>query len=312
MNKITVDDLIVEYMIYKVKHGYEPSFTTGEFINFLLYFESEMTVYDALYDGEKLFHRFFERKNERDWSKAVSCSANGKEVEPHMDMVYSSKDTSYLIKANYKLSDLDSSILNSADSTGTKLERITSIGSVIKKWLLDYPKREINESFEVNSNDLMIGKYIASQIIRIVWEGYIKNQIENRHWPEQCTDIEKYLLEMDLAEIINLKSIKQELMELYNVLSKRIAIMYHQDKNLQISTCGNHCLANANYKLITQGYEEIMELACFCDYGDYKKNLDIDLSTLSFKEIYEIVSFYWWDGVRYRYDEPDVKRLVQI
>lgn len=26
-HKLTVDDLIVEYMMYKVKNGYEPSFT---------------------------------------------------------------------------------------------------------------------------------------------------------------------------------------------------------------------------------------------------------------------------------------------
>ena len=99
-HKLTVDDLIVEYMMYKVENGYEPSFTTGEFINFLLYFESKMTVYDTLYDGEKLFNRFFERKNEQDWSRTVNWNTLEKEKNPHMDMIYSSEDTSYLIKAN--------------------------------------------------------------------------------------------------------------------------------------------------------------------------------------------------------------------
>ena len=34
-HKLTVDDLIVEYMAYKVRNGYEPSFLTSEFISFL-------------------------------------------------------------------------------------------------------------------------------------------------------------------------------------------------------------------------------------------------------------------------------------
>ena len=62
-HKLTVDDLIVEYMMYKTNNGYEPSFSTSEFINFLYFFESKMKVEDALYENEKLFKRFFERKN---------------------------------------------------------------------------------------------------------------------------------------------------------------------------------------------------------------------------------------------------------
>ena len=39
-HKLTVDDLIVEYMMYKVKNGYEPSFLTSEFISFLYFSKS--------------------------------------------------------------------------------------------------------------------------------------------------------------------------------------------------------------------------------------------------------------------------------
>lgn len=65
-HKLTVDDLIVEYMIYKTDHGYEPSFSTSEFIHFLHFFESRMEVEDVLYEKEELFNRFFERKNRID------------------------------------------------------------------------------------------------------------------------------------------------------------------------------------------------------------------------------------------------------
>ncbi len=61
-NNLTVDDLIVEYMIYKVNNGYEPQFLSSELISFLYFFENKMPVQDSLYENEKLFQRFFERK----------------------------------------------------------------------------------------------------------------------------------------------------------------------------------------------------------------------------------------------------------
>jgi len=111
-HKLTVDDLIVEYMMYKVKNGYEPSFLTSEFISFLYFFESKMPVVDSIYENDKLFIRFFERKAESDWSQTVSWITKKKEIVPHMDMVYSEKDNDYLIRANYKLSDFDRSVIN--------------------------------------------------------------------------------------------------------------------------------------------------------------------------------------------------------
>lgn len=60
---------------------------------------------------------------------------------------------------------------------------------------------------------------------------------------------------------------KNMFVELYNVLSKRIAILYHQDKNLRISTHSNVYLARVNYELLIQGYEKIMATT----FGNYKK-----------------------------------------
>ncbi len=35
---LTVDDLIVEYMVYKVKNGYDPKFLASEFMDYLQFF----------------------------------------------------------------------------------------------------------------------------------------------------------------------------------------------------------------------------------------------------------------------------------
>lgn len=303
---LTVDDLIVEYMIYKVKNGYEPSFLTSEFINFLYFFESKMPVEDSLYENKKLFQRFFERKSEKDWSTTIDWKTNKKKIIPHMDMVYSDKDNDYIIKANYKLSDYDRSVINTyfMDNGMGQYDdykgQTFKIRSIMGKWLADYPKRKINESIEIEEKNLLVGKYIAAEITTNIWNSYIDKQIQNNTWPIQCKDINKYLFEMDLAEIIGTKSIKKDLIELYSIFSKRIAILYHQDKNLQISTHSNTYLARANYELLIQGYEKIMGTT----FGNYEKSLDVDLAALTFKESHEIDGVYNWD------DDPDIKTIT--
>ena len=38
---LTVDDLIVEYIVYKVKNGYDPKFLASEFMDFLQFFSEQ-------------------------------------------------------------------------------------------------------------------------------------------------------------------------------------------------------------------------------------------------------------------------------
>ncbi len=296
-HKLTVDDLIVEYMMYKVKNGYEPSFFTSEFINFLYFFESKMIVEDSLYENDKLFTRFFERKAERDWVRTVSWITKEKEIVPHMDMVYSEKDNDYLVRANYKLSDFDRSVINTyfMDNGMGKFDdfkgQTFKIREIIKEYLSNQQKRQIDESVEIDNNDLMVGQYVSSKIIINIWESYIIKMIENHRWPRQCRDINKYLLETDLAEIIGVDSIRNDLIEMFNQFSKRIAILYHQDKNLRISTHANVYLARANYDLLIHGFEKIMGTT----FGQYNKSFDVDLSTSTFRESHEQDDIYNWD-----------------
>ena len=303
--KLTVDDLIVEYMKYKVRNGYETSFLASEFTEFLHFFESKMPVEDSLYEGEKLFQRFFERKLEHDWS-ITDYNTDKKKQIPHMEMVYSNNDKDYLIKANYKLGDYDKSVITTYfmdkgmgrydDFKGETFK----IRSIIGEWLADYPKRKIDESIEVEEQNLNVGKYIAAGIMTNIWNSYIDKQVQNHTWPRQCTDINKYLLEMDLAEIIGTKSIKKDLIELYSALSKRIAILYQQDKNLKINTFTSEYLANSNYKLLIQGYDDTMSIG----FGKGKSSLEVDMETAIFRESHETYGVYFWD------EDPDVKATI--
>lgn len=297
-HKLTVDDLIVEYMMYKVKNGYEPSFLTSEFISFLYFFESKMLVVDSIYENDKLFARFFERKAESDWSRTVSWITKEKEIVPHMDMVYSEKDNDYLIRANYKLSDFDRSVINTYFMPGGQWGegKTKEIRNIIGEYLSNQQKRQLDESVSIDNNDLIVGQYVSAEIVVNIWENYIKKLIENHKWPRQCSDINKYLFETDLVETIGVESIKNDLIELFNEFSKKIAILYHQDKNLRISTHTNVYLARANYDLLIQGYEKIMGTT----FGQYNKSFDVDLSNSTFTESHELDGIYNWD------EDPDV------
>ncbi len=321
-HKLTVDDLIVEYMLYKVNNGYEPQFLTSEFISFLDFFESKMPVQDSLYDGEKLFQRFFEREAESDdW---LEWTTNEEKFIPHMDMIYSKEDNDYIIKANYNLNSHDKSCINTyyMDNGMSQFDyykgTAAKIRRIIGEYLVSQPKRKIDENIKVEDNNLIIGKYVTAEIIKNIWDSYINKLIKNHKWPEQCKDINKYLFEMDLASLINLKSIKKELLDFYEVISKRIAILYQQDKNLKISNCisghlSNGYLAKANYDLLINGYQEIFEIA----FGKDKSALNIDLELLTFKESHENGGVYAWDedvdvnATNSKIGNDNIKKLVR-
>ena len=317
-NKLTVDDLIVEYTMYKVKHGYLPEYKISEFMDFLSYFQTKMEVLDVLDNGEELFNRFFDRKIENDWH-VFDRDTDKVIARPHMDIKYDDDNNDHTIKANYKLSDYDKSVINTYfmdngmskydDYPGTAWE----IRNIIKNYLKDQPKRVIDENMKVTDNQLLSGKYIAAEIINCIWDEYVDLELNDNKWPRQCRDINKYLIDTDLAEIIGLKSIRKELLELYKVLSKRIAVLYAQDECLKLSSYTNRYLERANYDLLINGYEKIMDIA----YNKYKRALEIDLSKVTIIEKQEEDSFCdWYDEyevitTKKKINNNDVKILVK-
>lgn len=294
-HKLTIDDLIVEYMICKIENNYEPNILASEFMDFLHYFEEKKEVEDVIYDGRELFERFLERKIKSNWNRTIDYSTMEQIPVPHVE-IKSSNENDYLIKPNYEFSHFDRSVINTYFMPKKEVE---SIRDIILEYLKDKPKRKIDMSVEVNENKLNIGKLIASEIIINIWDSYVKENIKKHIWPSQCTDINKYLLEKDLAEIIEVKSIKKELLELYEVISKRIAVLYSMDNKLEISSYDNGYLAHANYKLLIQDYEELIKIA----FKPYGSSIEINLEKYSLKKIIPIQGFYDY------YDDVDKKTI---
>lgn len=316
---LTVDDLIVEYMVYKVKNGYDPKFLASEFMDFLQFFERKMKIEDVIYDKNILFQRFFERKSKSDWYRYSSCTSRVKQVCPHMEMTYSNEKNDFIVKANYKLSDYDISVINTYFMDGglSKNENYKGtaykIRNIIGEYLLSTPKRKIDESIEVDENELMIGKYCSSLIIYQIWDSYIDKQIFKNVWPKQCKDINKFLFDIDLAKIIEIPSIKDELIGLYKNLSKRISILYKEDHNFRASSLNNCYLARANYELLIKEYEKIISIA----FGPYEKIFEINLSELIFRKTHDMPGISVWDddkefeSITFEITNDKVKKLVK-
>lgn len=108
-------------------------------------------------------------------------------------------------------------------------------------------------------------------------------------------------------------SIKDDLIELYQVIAKRIAILYHQDKYLKVSSYTSGYLACSNYNLVVSGYEDMI--------NKYLRNdsvkLDFDLSTLTFNESHNIDGIYDWDDeierqiTENKIDNESAKQIVK-
>ena len=279
-DELTVNDLIIEYMMYKIQNGFNPNFTTKEFIDFLIFFKERIDIHIKATNSEKLFKDFFDKKYQ---------SSN-----PHMDMEYNNDIDDYIIKANYNFSDFDKSISNTYFMNDQKVWKIRS---TIQEYVKNQTKRVLDENIKPSEKELLIGKYISAEIFEQIWNSYVNNKINDKKWPTQCTDINKYLFDIDLAKIIEVDSIKDELIELYNVLSKRISILYNLDKKLKVNSYENSYLAYSNYRLLIQENEKLMNIA----FGAYKKTLKFDLESSTFSESHEIGGYYDWD------EDPDIK-----
>ncbi len=245
--KLTVDDLIMEYILYIIKNGYDSQFSATQFMVFLHFFENQMEVEDVLYGKKQLFTRFFERE---------------REYTSHLDMEYNRNLKDYLIQANYQLnaSDCDSLTTNFIDSSD-----VEKIRKLIAQFWEKVQKRKINTSIFIKKENLLIGKYTASEMIM------------NALTKNLGLDYEK-LVSDELFELQALEPLEELLPDFYDEISKRIAILYQCDQNLKINNDENRYLANYHYHLLKDGYGGIFERLSVRDLA----KLEIDLNQKSF------------------------------
>lgn len=289
-HKLTIDDLIVEYMIEKLEKGYKPEYTGKEFMGLInLFKDMGIEISDKLYDTKKLFKRFYERKEDREWSNVVNWQTMEKQILPHIDINYDKENEDFILSANYRLKEYDRSIIN---IYYMKDKRVKEIRNVIDTYLKNQPKDEIDLNTKTSPKEERLAKRYAAEIIQSIWDSYVQEKIHFGVWPNTNTDINKYLLEEDYAKKYGIDSLREQLLNLYKVLCKRLAIMYHNDKNLIISTYKTDYLARHNYEKLIKDYENLMNIAFYKD-----KIMKLDFSKKIFEEE-NIVGIYAYDDMK--------------
>ena len=286
MANITVDELIKEYVVYRAENDYKTKLTISEFMNFLEYFKKEMKVEDTLDDGLEMFTRFFARedKHRYNYSPYFDKVNNEKAKSNELAMIleFSEEDNDYVLRTgNYLYSSYGA-------SSWHVYWNIEKARRIMGEYLINEPKRTLDDNGPYDTEGLEIGKYVSAKIVEDIWNELVDYYVENRQWPNACRDINKYLLEMDLAPIICIDSFRDRLLELYSVFSRRIAILYNQDKDLFISYSGS-LVGEQNYKLLINGFERLVG----CAYGEYKKHLEVDIKNLTITKSYEDGASYW-------------------
>lgn len=246
---LNTNDLIIEYIIYKIKNGYEPSFTEKEFLDFLDYSKNTLNI---TFDKKKVFQDFFKS----DLSVGL---------EKWKDSFF----------ATYQLGCFETSIINTYFMSTNEQSKIRNI---IADYLSKTPKREIDfANSPYNNSDLEVGYDIAAIFVDIIWNNIVNRKINSGLWPYQCNDIFEYFFENDLASTIHVDIKKDELFRMYEDIAKKIAIMCTYDRYLEISTYNNTFLSHANYLLLKQGYEELFDE----NIGGYNTGLHFNISSLN-------------------------------
>ena len=275
-HEFTMNDLVAEYLMAKVTKGYEPNFTTSEFMDFLYYFNQNMKLEASFYQQDDLFKAFI-NKNEND-------EINTNPV-PYINIKYDKEKKECIVSANYNFNDFYKSTLNTYFLTNGMGRlgkgKTGEIRNIIDNYLKKLTKRKIIQTELFNDTEYLVGKYIAAMMVQVIWNGYVEQLVSFRKWPRQCTDINTFLFEKDLSEIIGLESKKEFILDFYKTISKRISILYHNDKNLKISSLHKSYLARSNYETIIRGYQKLVDYG----FGDGKNQIDLDLSTLSLTEV---------------------------
>lgn len=102
--KINIDDIITEYMLYRVDNDYDSSITLAELMKFLEFAIQRIDMeFEPYTDGLNLMAKYYYTK----YKNGVWVE-DGKFV-PHINLTYDEETGIVEVKANKKLNDKDSS-----------------------------------------------------------------------------------------------------------------------------------------------------------------------------------------------------------
>ncbi len=236
--KLNSDDLILFYLAMKLKNELNNIITEEELVNFLTYFNNKKTLFDFNTNYEYLIEHLLLRKK-RLWGTNSKLIVNNNGVS-----------------ATYSFNTKDIKETEIACLSDTE---ISEIKDIINLYLNKFDKRKLNLDIVIDDNIKRISDEFSALMCKTIWSNYISLFVSKRKWPIQCQDLNKYLFDMDLAQIIDLPSIKDDLLSFYKEFSKRLGVLMTTNEEIILNNDSNYFLAYSNYLLCINGFDKLLK-----------------------------------------------------
>lgn len=242
--QLTINDLLIEYMITKIELGYDPKYTMDEFESFLNFINGRLNIaFDQdKYNRKTVLDNFYNKMYEYYWSYV---DGQEKINTPHIKRV----DDNLLVATDR---------LGRHDRCATNLCKLNkkesnNLKKNIKHFLSGQKKRGINTSKVPSEESMVIAKEMIIKLIYIMLQNYYENLIEERLALIETRDI-YYFVPYEVSDIM----IERELTDFYLDGVKRLAYLLDENPDLIISNDENYCLSYANYNYVTKYYGSLL------------------------------------------------------
>lgn len=235
-SKINVEDIILIYLVAKLQKGYCPYFGKQELFNFLTYIDSKKEIH-----GLKMNFNYLMNK--------TIYKHIGKTIDErtHIEI-----DKYNMVRPTYDFTIYDMCFIE------IKKDDLVDINKLIDDFLIPYPKRKIIIPNVITSENINRANMLSALTVEFIWNSYIDEFINLGLWPRHCTDINQYLIENDLASLLELPSIKDELLSFYSIFSRRLSGLIQREENVKVSGNSRDLLAYSNYMCLTKTFENLL------------------------------------------------------
>lgn len=235
-------DLIIDYLIFKTRKGYNPYISLGEVRSLIDFMNTNVTLDIDPENLDEYITKLIKEYKETIW--------NGKKQVNYTDGKISMK---------YNMI-----VPNDFENISTKEKLIYF--ELMKEFLKDFKPRTVTED-KIRIQD---SKIVSSILTDLVMKDYINYYIDKKIWPETLNDPIDYILKQDLSQAFNIPSIKQDVVLFHKFSQDRIARLLCEDKNLKISNRAHQCLKKANFDFILKDFEDLKKY--------FKTDFEIDFS----------------------------------
>lgn len=233
----SLEELLKEYIVEKVRRGYETRYTVKELVDYLDYIS--YYVKTTLEQSSLRYNEEVQRYLDKECEKLVPV------IESRLTGVYRPTYQLHYEPKNKDLGKVPVVIDFSDYEFDAGLTFYLGRNGV---------KRTISTFSDVDGLTYKFAERTAASMIEHIWGSKIQKEIENRRWPSQCTNISRFIIETDLANIIGLPSMREELFDFFFTVRERLGNLAYGESDFRISNEEKELLAKSNFDLVMEGF----------------------------------------------------------